>query len=282
MRNFLSIKFTVSILLFLASCSSKDKGNEQPFIPSVSQIDQKVNFYKRAEEFRYKVKYGFMSGGEVTVKTDTGLTAYNTIPCYKVNMRVRAKGAVDMFTTFDDEFVSYIDTTSLLPQRFTRNLKEAKYRKIEETLFDRVASKANVNNQTDPKNIVRYTYQISPFIHDVISSYFVFRNLPFETMQIGDTTYMDIFLDDRSHNIKVVLKGKETISTENKKLSCWIVAPYLNGSGNFEGKEAPVLAWISDDERRVPVKVKANLDFGGVVLDLSYYKAYKYYNGFKF
>ncbi len=276
MRNALNLFWQLLILAGMSSCasSSGDKKTEVVFEPTEVMFQQKYNFYDKAEELRYNVKLGIATGGEIVVKTDTLVKNVLSVPCYHTKMTVSAKGAVNWFTNFHDVFESFSDTLTRLPLLFKRNIVEGGYKKIEETHFNRSELKANVSDLTDANKKEVKSYTISANIHDAISSYFVFRSIPFEDLQVGDTLKMDVFMEDKPYNFDILILGQETVKFENKKVNCWVISPYMAGSDLFTGENG-MKAWISDDKRRAPLKFQAKLPIGTVEAKLKSYKAFR-------
>jgi hypothetical protein len=161
-----------------------------------------------------------------------------------------------------------VDVATLLPYKFVRHLEENKYRKDEYCLFDRTKNEATVIDTTEKAAHTKNVFKISPGIEDIISAYFLFRNINFDQKKKGDTITIDVFLDNVSHNFKLRYIGKEKIKTEDGKQTAITVVPIISGIKGLASGDTPIKAWFSDDPRKLLLKVKAQLVLGSLELAL--------------
>lgn len=89
-----------------------------------------------------------------------------------------------------------------------------------------------------------------------------------------DTSFNNYFLLDRNP-VRLIVLGRERIRVPAGEFDAVIVRPIIKAKGIFaEGGDARV--WISDDDRRIVLQIKAkvpNLPFGGLNLYLKSYRA---------
>jgi hypothetical protein len=67
-----------------------------------------------------------------------------------------------------------------------------------------------------------------------------------------------------------VLK-KETIKIGKNTYKTILISPVLEGlnlEGVLEVGDRKIRVWLTDDERRIPVKVKMKISFGSIVIEL--------------
>lgn len=107
---------------------------------------------------------------------------------------------------------------------------------------------------------------------DQASIFFLLRTLD---LRVGlDTSFSNYFLIDRNP-IRIIVLGRERIRVPAGEFDAVIVRPIIKAKGIFsEGGDARV--WISDDDRRIVLQMKArvpNLPFGGLNLYLKSYRA---------
>lgn len=88
-----------------------------------------------------------------------------------------------------------------------------------------------------------------------------------------DTSFNNYFMLDRNP-IRIIVLGRERVKVPAGEFDAIIVRPIIRAKGIFaEGGDARV--WISDDERRIVVQIKAkipNFPFGGLNLYLKTYR----------
>ena len=113
--------------------------------------------YGRGELLRYKIHYGIINAAEGELETAGDLHHVNGRPCYKVTVTGRTTGSFDFFLRIRDTWRSYIDTASLLPQKFVRDIAESKYRKKESMDFDHPSHTVLVEDHREKK---KQTFQV--------------------------------------------------------------------------------------------------------------------------
>lgn len=261
------------LLLLVLSCKSLE--HDEVFIPSQNKINWIHNFYKDAEYFNYSVEYGLLNVGEVNIETADKPLLIDKNPFYNVKLNAKVQGAAGWFANLNNYYETYIDTITLLPYKFTRNVQENKYRKIEYSIFDRAKDTVTVADTTEGiANAKINTYSVSNNIQDMISAFFVLRNASLERLNEQDTTTIDAFLDKSCFNIRVKYLGKEkvkSITAKGKKITTLVFAPLVPSVGVLAG-DTPVKIWVSEDDLRIPVKIQVKLTVGSVEMELKEYR----------
>lgn len=233
---------------------------------------QEISFNKKPEYMKYLVHYGVMDGGEMEFHVDESLYQIDGKICHHISLLGKTIGMVDWFSSIRNEWHSYIDTTNGLTYKFTRNIKENNYRKVEQTIFDRSKNQAIVNTKVDTSSFKVDNYNTLPLTQDMISAYFAFRFYDFEDIHKKDTLTISVFLEDKLFSFKMRYLGKEKIKTIfGKKTKAIVISPILPENKIFSGKDA-IKAYFSDDAFRLPLKIKAGLWVGSAEVDLVEYK----------
>ena len=174
--------------------------------------------FKSGEKLHYRVHYGFINAAEATIDIDHELHQVNDRPCYKVNVFSKTTGSFDFFLRIRDTWRTYIDTTSIVPQKFFRNIEEGKYRKKETVIFDQNRHVAAVNNNE---------YKVPAQVQDIVSGFFYLRTFDFNRIKTGDNIKLSGFFDEELFNMDIVFKGRETIQTEFGNMKVLRLTPVL-------------------------------------------------------
>jgi len=79
------------------------------------------------------------------------------------------------------------------------------------------------------------------------------------------------FFDRESHELVVRVLGRQQIEVKAGTFKTIVVEPVIKSGSlfKFEGK---LLLWLSDDERRVPVKVSTKIPIGTIDAELTGYR----------
>jgi hypothetical protein len=104
-----------------------------------------------------------------------------------------------------------------------------------------------------------------------VSALYYARNIDFNRFKPGDRITFSMFLDNEVYNMYLRYMGKEEIKTRYGKFRTIKLKPLLIKGTLFEGGEKMV-AWVTDDLNRIPVRVESPLLVGSVKVDMMNYK----------
>jgi len=184
----------------------------------------------------------------------------------------RTKGLFDLVTTVRDNWGSYLDTSAVVSQMFYQNIKEGKYLKKEVIEFDQINNIALVNrlDKKDSTLIRKDSIETLPNIQDLVSGYYYMRTFDYDTMKADQIFTVSGFFDDTTYHVKVKFLGRQELKTKLGKYDTFVMSPIMPKNSFFRGKN-PIKAWVSDDELRIPLKVKAELLIGSIEVDIRSY-----------
>ncbi len=87
-----------------------------------------------------------------------------------------------------------------------------------------------------------------------------------------------MFFDDETTKFKLKFIGRQDITTKFGVVSSMVFRPMVQSGRVFKEQES-VTVWISDDENRLPLRIKAELAVGSIKADLDAFKGLS--NSFK-
>lgn len=167
-----------------------------------------------------------------------------------------------------DRFDSYVDTTSLQPHRFIRNVREGKTRIYYDYVFNYKHNRAYVISPGDENPKVD-TVNLKPCAFDVLSAIYYVRTMDFESLQVNDTIPLTFILDKEIHHSYVRYGGKETLTLKDgSEYETLKFSPYLIEGTIFEGGEE-MTVWVTDDKNRTPVYIESKILVGSIKVYLS-------------
>jgi hypothetical protein len=73
------------------------------------------------------------------------------------------------------------------------------------------------------------------------------------------------------HQLDVVFRGRERISVAAGKFDCVILEPLVRKGGLFKN-EGSIYVWLTDDDIKMPVKVKTKVVIGSIDAELTKYE----------
>ncbi|MBA2250631.1 MAG: DUF3108 domain-containing protein [Chitinophagaceae bacterium] len=206
----------------------------------------------------------YVSAGEATFTTT--LEKFNGRPVYHCIGEGKTYTFFDNFFKVRDRYETYLDTATMLPARFIRNVDEGGYKIYNNVTFNHSAGTAVTTNGV---------FKISGCIQDVISAVYYARNINFSKYKPGDKIPFDMFLDDQTYHLYLHYIGKETIKTKYGKFHAIKFKPLLVKGTLFEGGEK-MNAWVSDDPNHLLLRIESPIAVGSVKVDMMGYKNLRY------
>ncbi len=222
--------------------------------------------FKEGEWLRYKMSYsGFLKAGNATLTVDKD--TINGKEVFHVTGKGWTTGIIKWFFKVDDIYQSYIDVNSGKPYLFKRKINEGGYKKHQNTSFNYVNNTAHVQdfkNQTDT---------IIPIgnIQDMMSSFYYLRNYDVSLMKPGEEIALDMFMDSQVYPFKLRFLGTEILKTRFGKIKTYRFRPLVQAGRIFKENESLTI-WITADDNKIPIKLKANLSVGSLRAELDAYK----------
>lgn len=256
---------TLIIISFLILFLSLDTREQYRKIKNTS--------FRQGEVIRYKAHYGFVNAAEGEMVISDKLHEVNGRKCYKIDVYGRSIGMFDLFLRIRDNWGTYLDSSSIVSQKFYRKIEEGKYRKHEIVTFDQKDNVALVktfdNHKQDWRPIEKF--EVPSNVQDIVSGYYYLRTLNFDTLKVDDVIKIDAFFDDEIYDFKVRYIGKEVLKTNLGKINSLVLSPIMPENSLFDGKNS-IKVWISDDRNKVPLKIKAAMFVGAVEIDIVEYQ----------
>lgn len=215
------------------------------------------NAFKVGEKLTFEVKYGFVTAGiaEMAIPKIQKLAGRDV---YHVTFRVNTVPAFDPFFKVRDRYETFLDVEGLFPWRFEQHIREGSFKKDFSAFFDQRKGFAKTSGGT---------FDIPPNVNDILSAFYITRTFDFSGMKEGDTFHLENFYNDKVYPLDVVYLGKERISVEAGTFDCIIVEPLVVEGGLFKN-EGNIIVWLTDDELKLPVKVKTKVIIGSIDSEL--------------
>jgi hypothetical protein len=165
-----------------------------------------------------------------------------------------------------DRYESYIDTLTMKPVRFARDVHEGRTRKLEKIVFDHESKTATTDSGV---------YKMPDCIQDVLSSIYFARNIDFNQYKKGDRIHFNLFLENEVHPLYIRYLGKEKIKTRYGSFNAIKFKPLLVEGTIFSGGEK-MTVWVSDDGNRIPLRIQSEILIGSVRVDMMGCKGLRY------
>jgi hypothetical protein len=205
----------------------------------------------------YEVRVAFIRGSAtlevLALDTVRGRQAWHTVSTTRggvIGLRV------------NDRLESWIDTRTISTLRYKEDVNEANYKRKRDYQFY-PEQRLYIEGADTVPTVERPVDQTSIF--------YLIRTLD---LRVGlDTSFHNYFMVDRNP-IRIIVLGRERVKVPAGEFDAVVVRPIIKTPGMFsDGGEARV--WISDDDRRIVLQVKAKvpgLPLGGMNMYLKTYR----------
>lgn len=190
----------------------------------------------------------------------------NNKPVFHVVGSGSSNPSYDWIFKVRDRYESFIDTASLKPVKFIRDINEGGFKKYENITF---------NHQSNTAVTTNGVYKVPACVQDVLSSIYYARNINFNKYREGDKIPFMMFLDNEVYNLYIKYLGKETIKTKYGKFNSIKFKPLLVKGTLFEGGEK-MTVWVSDDPNHIPLRIESPIVVGSVKVDMMQYRNLRY------
>lgn len=227
--------------------------------------------YDAGEWFKFRVHYGIINAGYATLEVKEAIIKNKKV--FHVIGKGHTTGMSRFFFRVEDLYESYIDKVTGNPYQFVRKIDEGGYIKNQEGFFNHISDQVLVK---DYKKNSEKNFSIPNNTQDIMSAFYYLRNHPnVNKLKIGEAIAIDMFFDDETTKFRLKLIGREDINTKFGIVSTMVFRPLVQ-SGRIFKEEESLTVWISDDNNKIPMRIKASLVVGSIKADLDGFKGLKH------
>ncbi len=226
------------------------------------QLENKA--FSVGERLTFDVKYGFVTAG-VAVMEIPSIKKIAKRDVYHVRFNVNSVESFDPFFKVRDRYETYLDVKGLFPWRFEQHIREGSFSRDFSAFFDQRKNSAKTS---------KGTYEIPDYVNDIVSAFYLARTFDFESLKVGESFHLENFFKDKVYPLDVVYRGKEKVKVDAGTFNCIMIEPLVVEGGLFKN-EGNIIVWLTDDEVKMPVKVKSKILIGSIDAELTSYEGIK-------
>ena len=216
--------------------------------------------FKEGERLVFDVGYSFITAGEAVMSVPKVDTLFGRL-VYQVLFTVNSTKTFSWIYKVDDRYETFLDAQGMFPWHFTQRVREGSFSGDFEAWFDQINNVAYAGNKQ---------YSIPPYVHDAVSAFYFVRTLDYSKSRVGEKIVLQNFFRDSTYVLSVKFLGRQRIEVDAGTFDCIIVEPLMREGGLFKS-EGRVLIWLTDDERKIPVKVSTKVVIGSIESELREY-----------
>lgn len=229
---------------------------------AVPRVDTTVPF-KVGETLTFDVSWAsyMVAGTAVTTVRERRPSAANA-SAYYIVAEGRPIPLISRLYSLYYKMDTLLDTATLLPQQMSLYTEEGRRQRTDVTRFDRVARKALFEVSGDAN--IKADVAVPAQVQDGLSALYAIRA---STITAGTKLTYPIIDSGSLYTVTMQASAAERVRVPLGDVSAWkLGVRIVDARGDQVGDNMGV--WISNDARRLPVKMQADLPVGSFVLAL--------------
>jgi Protein of unknown function (DUF3108) len=224
-----------------------------------ARVERSVPF-ATGETLRYDVSWAsFLTAGTVSTTVREKRPSFNSIAYYIVAEGRPTALLAKLYAVYY-KIDTLLDSFTLLPQRGSVYSEEGRRHRFKVTQFDRGANKVRFERTSE--TTVTSDLGVPALTQDALSAIYVLRTM---TLKAGGRVTMPVTDDGINYQVRFDAGAAEKVRTPIGEFSAVKVSLSV-----FDNRNQPVgrnvAIWISEDARRLPVKLTADLPVGNFEL----------------
>ena len=207
------------------------------------------------EKLFYDIKFRIFSAGHATFESKTDSLDQQEV--LKIILKTKSNKFLDKFYKIRDDVKIWVNKQNYSLLKVNKKIHEGSYKRTFSSIIDEKKSIAIYNEKV---------LKIPKEIFDPLGAIYYYR-----TLNLSNKKVYNFFTFDEGKINEVLLKviGLEYLKTPLGKMQCFILQPSsIDGKKLFKNN-GQMKIWISNDEKKLPVKIEQNTNIGKLILNLT-------------
>ena len=224
-----------------------------------------VTFADESLDYKVKYKWGLINkqAGHAT------LTLKNVGNDYIVQLTAASEPWADKFFEVRDTLNGVISRPDFKSKFYEKIAHEGGEYKHDTVRFGYVGSKVtgDCTRRVVKKGVERVNQSLSLEAEgttvDMMSAYYYMRSIPYDQWKPGQSETITIFSGKRKEDLTIKYHGIEEAKADKKTFRCYHITFIFTSDGGKKTSD-DMDAWISADNRRIPIRLEGKLPVGKV------------------
>jgi hypothetical protein len=239
MKNIKAI-LLIKFILVLAFCIGTAASDALPLVDQPTIAGSSI---RSGEVLEYSVKLRGIPAGTQILEVD-GKTTLDGHEVYHVKSVSKTKRLFSILYPFSNRIESFIQTESLQPLHYTKQIRDGGYKGNIDVDFDLSKKVARI-----VKDQKRMEINVPPGIQDELSMIYFLRS---KEIEVGQKYQLPILTGVKTYKTTVVVLRTERLKTVLGTLNTIVVKAIPNN----------ITIWLTKDTARIPVKIEASTKAG--------------------
>ena len=212
------------------------------------------------QNLHYEGEWRFWTAGVATLRLEQAGSQNH------LSATADSTGVVSLLYRVQDRFNSYFDAKTLCSTKLIKHSEEGSHRRETTITYDYSRGKAVLDERSLKDNQQkRVENDIPNCVTDVLSGILYVSSLP---LQIGTTYTFPLNDGSKTVTVQAHVEGKEQIKTPAGTFQTLRVGPE-GDSGALLKNKGRIWIWYTDDDKHVPIQMRAKLFWGTVTIYLT-------------
>lgn len=224
-----------------------------PALQNAEPLSPLAQTFERGETLDFNLSYFKVIGGSARM-------TISPLPGDPTKLRItsvaQSSGLFARFFRVRDEIQSIVAGATLSSLRYQKKLDERGRTKDETTVIDEARHMATRNDEE---------IAVTTPVFDPLLLVYHLRRLD---LSPGRIHRLNVISDGKVFPVESVVTGRETLATDAGTFKTVIVEPTMSGGGLFGDENKRLIIWFSDDERRLPVRIRSDVKVGTITATL--------------
>ncbi len=212
------------------------------------------------ERLVFDVNYGFITAGGAVLEIPV-LDSIAGRGCYRVEFRVNSLPSFSWIYRVEDRYVTYIDEQTIAPWKFEQHIREGSYSRDFIAEFDQRKLVAKTSEGS---------YPVPQYVHDILSAFYYARTIDYGPLKAGDQVLLSNFYKDKTYDLVVRVLGRQQLEVAAGTFNTVVIEPLVKEGGLIK-TEGRIVVWLTDDDRKIPIRVNTKVVIGSIDTELKEY-----------
>ena len=211
------------------------------------------------EQLTYEISWLNLTAGTAVMSVSAAGTQGER-PLAKLITTAQSRPIITKFFPVDNRVESIVDAATLVPEHLIFRRREGKKKEDFEYTFHQKEGRVTV-----VKGGTTETLEMPTGSQDVISCLYYARSTL--SFQPGSSLTMNVHHDKKNRKLDVLVEEIETVSGPWGDVETARVLVIMPFQGLFLN-QGNIRVWFTNDDRRIPIRMKAKVIIGSIVADL--------------
>ncbi len=271
-RSFLVLAILLTWIISPAHSAPADMLPQAAHPPTQVQPEAKIGSASRIQSLRpgfqfpygqtlhYEGEWRFWTAGVATLRIEHSGSQEH------IAVTADSSGVVALLYRVQDRFNAYLDSKSLCSYKLTKHTEEGSHRRDTVITYDYSRGKAVLDEHNLQTNQQKRTENDIPgCVTDVVSGILYVASLP---LQPGATYTFPLNDGSKTVTVQAHVEGKEQVKTPAGTFQTIRVGPE-GDSGALLKNKGRIWIWYTDDDKHLPVQMRAKLFWGTLTVYLT-------------